>query len=273
MQFNYQGHSLKSGIYKLTNTANNRFYIGSCREFKERWKQHAKGLEQGKHTNTFLLNDFNKCGANSFVFEVLELMDGASKEERLAKEQFYLDQLYDNQCQCYNIRKEAVSREGCKDSNPEAARKRRSDASKKLMEDPVYKQQAIDNMRKSWDGNHSPMLGRLHSTNTKQRMSLAQSGKPKSVETKQRMSAAQKLVDRSTRKPTVHTDETKHKMSLSNWQRKKVLVTCIATGESTTFDTITEARQSLNLSKAPVERVLRGDQTQTKGYSIQYLQQ
>lgn len=117
MQFNYQGHSLKSGIYKLTNITNDRIYIGSCKEFKARWSQHEKSLQTSKHTNTFLLNDFNKCGTEAFVFEVLEVVEG-TKEERLAREQFYIDQLYDKQKQCYNIRKEAVSREGSRNKQP-----------------------------------------------------------------------------------------------------------------------------------------------------------
>lgn len=30
MLFDYQGNSLKSGVYKLTNLSNNRIYIGSA---------------------------------------------------------------------------------------------------------------------------------------------------------------------------------------------------------------------------------------------------
>lgn len=117
MQFNYQGHSLKSGIYKIINTTNQRFYIGSCKEFKNRSKNHLRSLEMNKHTNTFLLNDFNKCGTEAFVFEVLEVVEG-TKEERLAREQFYLDQFYDNQQQCYNFQRKAVSSCGWKPKDP-----------------------------------------------------------------------------------------------------------------------------------------------------------
>ena len=36
MEYKYEGHSLKSGIYKITNKLNDRVYIGSAKEFKNR---------------------------------------------------------------------------------------------------------------------------------------------------------------------------------------------------------------------------------------------
>lgn len=117
MEFLYQGNSNNAGIYKLTNKFNGRIYIGSTKEFKARWKQHAKALESGKHTNAFLLNDFNKCGSDVFVFEVCEVVE-TGKDDRLSTEQLYLDKYYDNQVSCYNLRPEAVSREGGKNKLP-----------------------------------------------------------------------------------------------------------------------------------------------------------
>jgi len=104
MQFNYEGNSLKSGIYKLLNTSNGRFYIGSAKEFKSRWQSHARQLKVGKHSNKYLQNDFAKCGTEAFEFHVIELMD-SSKEQRLLREQHYLDQFHDNMESCYNFKK------------------------------------------------------------------------------------------------------------------------------------------------------------------------
>ena len=138
MQFNYDGSSLKSGVYKLTNTTNGRIYVGSCKEFKTRWKQHSKSLEMNKHSNRFLLNDFNKCGTDAFVFEILEVTEG-TKEERLAREQLYLDQHYDNLLRCYNLRKVAISREGYRSSTPEETQQKCSKAAKDSWADPIQK--------------------------------------------------------------------------------------------------------------------------------------
>ena len=40
VEFIYDGNGCKSGIYKITNKSNNRFYIGSTNIFKIRWNKH-----------------------------------------------------------------------------------------------------------------------------------------------------------------------------------------------------------------------------------------
>jgi len=104
MKTEYKNQSNKNGIYRIKNIVNGRIYYGSCTSFKRRYLSHSNLLETNKHGNKFLQNDYNKCGADAFVFEVVEVVEG-SKEERLVKEQFYIDQWYDNQKNCYNIRK------------------------------------------------------------------------------------------------------------------------------------------------------------------------
>lgn len=111
MQTIYGTHANQSGIYRIINTKNGRIYIGSTRRFKGRAKSHRADLEANRHKNTYLQNDFNKCGTECFIFEVLEVID--SKEELLCREQYWIDRLYDNQKKCYNIRKDvADSRAG-----------------------------------------------------------------------------------------------------------------------------------------------------------------
>jgi len=117
MIFNYNTYSKSSGVYKITNTITNRIYIGSAKRFKSRWSQHSKSLVEGKHSNKFLLNDFNKCKQeqpdDSFiVFDILEVTDEKTKEERLEIEQKYIDLYFDKQEVCYNFCKKAGSREG-----------------------------------------------------------------------------------------------------------------------------------------------------------------
>jgi group I intron endonuclease len=149
MQFNYEGHSLKSGVYKLTNLSNQRFYIGSCKRFKERWKEHQRTLVAQKHHNRYLLSDFNKCGSEAFVFEVLELVEG-TKEERLEREQFYLDLLFDNQNLCYNLRKEACTPEGQFPKDTVERKQKRSEAFKKTWKDPLQREKITNSMKERW---------------------------------------------------------------------------------------------------------------------------
>lgn len=112
MEYKYEGNSLKSGVYKLTNKTNNRLYIGSAKEFKERWNQHAASLRRNKHHNKYLQADFNKCGEEAFVFEVIEVIEG-TKEDRLVVEQRHIDVHY-GKSKCYNLNKDASSPQGTK---------------------------------------------------------------------------------------------------------------------------------------------------------------
>ena len=136
--FNYDGKSLKSGIYKITNRTNGRFYIGSTKQFKCRWKQHLGSLALNKHSNKFLQADYKKCGEPAFLFEVLEETAG-EKEQRLEREQHYLN-LYVGTINCYNFAKTAAwTIEGVKHS--EQANSAKSETMKKRWaEDKDFKE-------------------------------------------------------------------------------------------------------------------------------------
>jgi len=136
MEYKYDGHSLKSGIYKITNKINGRIYIGSAKLFKVRWSQHSSSLRSQKHNNKFLQADFNKCGEEAFVFEVIEVTEGKSKEERLLIEEGYIKQHYDSGDMCYNLCSKAISREGYPSKNPEETKRKISAATKKRWQDP-----------------------------------------------------------------------------------------------------------------------------------------
>jgi group I intron endonuclease len=125
MRHEYNGHSERSGIYCIKNTVNDRIYFGSAKRFKQRLAEHEVSLRNNRHANRFLQSDFNKCGTDAFVFVVVEVVDG-DRDQRLAREQHYLAQFHDNGNRCYNLRRDAVSRDGAPDRDPEIARARRS---------------------------------------------------------------------------------------------------------------------------------------------------
>ena len=144
MEYKYEGHSLKSGIYKIINKSNGRIYIGSAKEFKARWKSHASSLRNQKHNNKFLQADFNKCGEEAFVFEVVEVTEGKTKEERLFIEEGYIKQHYDSGVACYNLCDRAISREGNLSKDPEATAKKCSEKQKQLWQDPEERKKRIE---------------------------------------------------------------------------------------------------------------------------------
>lgn len=79
-----------SGIYKITNLINNKFYIGSAVSLLSRYHTHKNSFVKNKHKNQHLQNSINKYGIDNFKFEVIELCD---KEQLLIKEQYYIDTL------------------------------------------------------------------------------------------------------------------------------------------------------------------------------------
>lgn len=144
MEYKYEGHSLKSGIYKITNKINGRIYVGSARRFKERWQSHTSSLRKQKHSNKFLQADFNKCGEEAFVFEVIEVTEGKTKEERLFIEEGHIKQHYDSGVACYNLCDRAISREGNLSKDPEATAKKCSEKQKQLWQDPEERKKRIE---------------------------------------------------------------------------------------------------------------------------------
>jgi len=147
MEYKYEGHSLKSGIYKITNKINQRIYVGSAKLFKVRWSQHTSALRNQKHSNKFLQADFNKCGEDAFVFEVIEVTDGKTKEERLLIEEGYLKTYYDDGDKCYNLCDRAISREGEKSKDPEKTRLKHSESSKRMWQNEEYRQRQVEIQR------------------------------------------------------------------------------------------------------------------------------
>lgn len=80
-----------TGIYKITNIANGKSYVGQAKDVGERFTEHLKkGLGIG--SNDFLFNKFYsemfKLGPESFTFELIE---SCGTNELNEKEKFWID--------------------------------------------------------------------------------------------------------------------------------------------------------------------------------------
>lgn len=88
-----------SGIYKIINKVNNKYYIGSSKNIDFRWKIHIRQLNNQKHHNEYLQRAWNKYGSDVFDFVIVE---NVSVENLLTVEQKYLNEISKSD-NCYNL--------------------------------------------------------------------------------------------------------------------------------------------------------------------------
>jgi group I intron endonuclease len=92
-------------IYRITNMANGKFYIGSAESFARREWQHKYALRRNEHKNPRLQAAWNKYGEEMFVFEVIEEI--APDRNAFDVENTYLHKVVGKE-DCYNINTDAI---------------------------------------------------------------------------------------------------------------------------------------------------------------------
>jgi group I intron endonuclease len=78
------------GVYGIRKVATNKFYVGGSVDIKRRWATHKKELTSKVHAGTKLLRAWNKYGADSWEWVVLEECSAALL---LQREQYWIDKL------------------------------------------------------------------------------------------------------------------------------------------------------------------------------------
>jgi group I intron endonuclease len=81
---------MKSGIYKITNTQNGKFYIGSSKNIEGRWNDHKQYLRGNYHINPKLQHAWNFYGEDKFLFEILEEVN---QELLFERENYYISSM------------------------------------------------------------------------------------------------------------------------------------------------------------------------------------
>lgn len=166
---------MNSGIYQIMNTLNDRIYVGSSVDIKNRLHRHQLDLEKGTHHSRFMQRDWNK-NKSGFRFLTIKLLN--DKTMLLDIEQHYLDILRPE----YNSAPKAGSSLGIKRTNE-------------------FKQK----LSKALSGSGNGMYGKHHSEEAKQKQRDAKKNYvpwnkgiktgPESLETRSKKSQKAKLRD------------------------------------------------------------------------------
>ncbi len=233
----------KSGIYKIINLINKKYYIGSAANINKRFSTHKRLLNTNKHYNNHLQKSYNKYGKENFHFEIIEYVDSYNLIER---EQYWIDLLdANNRKKGYNKRLIAGSNLGVKASKETKEKlrkshlghKRSSTANKKIIKSQ-YKKICQLNMNGDYIQTFNSLKDAANFINVNYTSGIS-------------ACAREKI-------PSAHgyrwcfennlSEYDKQKMKKRGWHiRINVEVTCLETGKIYHFETLTEASKTLRI--------------------------
>jgi len=209
----------KCGVYCIRNIASNKRYIGSTGvSFKKRWSHHRHALQKGDHRNRHLSNSWNCHGEESFVFEILEVVESGSV---LIAEKKWID-FYrcTDQAVGFNVMPMPGSAKNYKHSAETRAKISRvlrgrpgrpiSESHKRRL---IAMKRGVPRSDATREKLSKALKGRSLSAETRAKMSAARTGTRRSEETRLRMSDAQK--------GKTHTVAAKAKMSAAKIGKKQ----------------------------------------------------
>jgi len=174
---------INSGIYLITNIANNKKYIGSSYNVMDRIWNHKYKLRINKHDNPHLQNAWDKYGEDNFKFEIIETV--LYIEDLLQREQYYINIINPE----YNILKIAGN---C--SGRVVSEETKEKISKKL-KGCKLSEETRKKISEATKGEKNPFYGKKHSEATLQKLRnkpCPTKGKKLTEEHKKRIGAANK---------------------------------------------------------------------------------
>jgi len=227
-----------SGVYKITNTVNNRFYIGSSKNIESRIRAHKASLRRRDHRSKFLQRSYDKYGLEYFKFETVII---CSEDNLLFYEQLLIDSLKPD----FNNSKVAGSTRGYKATDETRALQSKVWKDRGMTD---AQKQHIINMSSANKGKKKPPMteeqkikiseslkGRKMTLESSIKKSEATKGRKKTEEHKEKIRIAhlgkkrEKFSDEWLKNMSIassnrcHTDETKLKMSeiKKEWHKKR----------------------------------------------------
>jgi len=202
-----------SGIYKIVNKINGKYYVGSSHNISgkgeySRWNHHRKKLRQNKHDNDFLQHAWNKYGENNFELVIAEKV--ANPSMLLEVEQKYLNIAKTEQDKCYNLKFEAMGGQWSEHSRDKMRGSNNPKFGKHLTEE---EKQALSEFNK----------GKILANDTKRKISEARKGMIFSIEHRQNISKSKSgIKNPNFGKPL--SEEHRRRISESRRKQKRVSV-------------------------------------------------
>ena len=135
---------MASGIYLITCTGNKKQYVGSTKDFAVRKRLHWSELRLGKHGNRHMQRSWNKYGAESFEWAVLE--EVADLDRLLAREQYWIDTLHPAFNDMPNAARPSLGKKHSAET-----RAKISDAVKRGMQRPEVRQRLSKSTKQAWE--------------------------------------------------------------------------------------------------------------------------
>jgi group I intron endonuclease len=247
--------SKETGVYKITNLVNGKFYIGSSTSekdgFKDRINTHIRLLNRKTHYNKHLQSAWLKYGSHNFKFEIVEVVYG--KDKILEREQYYIT-LYGvtNPKIGYNKSPKANSQLGFK--HTEETKKKMSESAK------IYSKEISERMKKLHTG--KKMLNETkekiskklkackRNEDFKNKMSIIGKNRIISEEIKNKISQTKKGVNSKKRKPVYQVDLNDEIIKIWSYAG--------------------EAEEILNISKGKISAVCLGKRKTAGGFKWKY---
>ena len=158
-----------SGIYKIQNKVNGKFYIGqTTKSFEDRWDEHRKDLNGDRHHNLHLQRSWKKYGEEAFEFSAW--LETCPDENVLNFwEKAAIGDDYNDRSRCYNLKEG-----GGNGRHSEETKKKMSE----ILTGRKRSEEAKKNMSKVKLGENNPFWGKTLNEEHKQKLSDALKGKP-----------------------------------------------------------------------------------------------
>lgn len=247
---------MSGGIYQICNTINGKIYVGSAKNFDRRWGSHLYELRRGTHINPHLQRSFNKHGEQNFKFEIVEILQKYDKKVYFDAENPYIEKALQSGF-CYNI---AKAEGGWTHHTIE----RKAEISAKVSKSLSIAMAALspDERREKYGWS----IGVSRTDEEKLKISKKLKGVSKSLETRKRMSIAATGKPKETKQYMITNGRS---VGLSNKgkpanNRKRVIV------DDKIFDSLKEAANSLKTCSSVLCNAIKRDNKFRKIYNVRY---